>query len=61
MEDELKQILEEAQAEISKIQSLNEFNAFKSKFVGSHGRLTAVSKGISKLSAEERPKAGKAD
>lgn len=59
MEDDLRQIVIQAEDGVSQLKSLPEYELFKSKFLGPHGALTQAAKGIGKLSAEERPKAGK--
>lgn len=59
MEQELKSILDTAKEGVMNLHSLVDFEAFKSKLVGPKGALTLAAKGIGKLSAEERPQAGK--
>jgi len=56
--EELEQIIAEAQAAVSAAASIAELEQGKARFLGKAGTLTALLKGLGKLSAEERPKAG---
>lgn len=59
MEDDLRAIVKQVQEGAYHLNSLPEFESFKSKFLGPNGALTQSAKNIGKLSAEERPKVGK--
>lgn len=59
MEDDLREIVIQAQKGVSELNSLSDYEFFKAKFLGPHGALTQAAKGIGKLSAEERPRVGK--
>jgi phenylalanyl-tRNA synthetase alpha chain len=53
-------ILDQAKASIAKAESLKELDDLRVKFLGKKGELTALLKGLGKLSKEERPKMGEA-
>ena len=55
MKEKLKQIKESAQAALGSINTPQEIENFRIKFLGKKGELTAVLKGMGSLSAEERP------
>ena len=55
---ELQQILEQAQQQFAAISDEAELEQAKAKYLGKEGSLTALLKGLGKLSAEERPAAG---
>ena len=55
---ELEQIIAEAQSTIPAAGSVADLDQAKSRFLGKSGTLTALLKGLGRLSAEERPKAG---
>ena len=57
---ELEQIISAAGEAIAAISSLAELEQAKARFLGRSGTLTELLKGLGKLSAEERPKAGAA-
>jgi phenylalanyl-tRNA synthetase alpha chain len=57
---ELEQIIAEAAAAIRATSTIAELEQVKARFLGKSGSLTEVLKGLGKLSAEERPKAGAA-
>ena len=57
---ELEQILSEAQGAIAGTASVADLEQAKARFLGKAGSLTALLKGLGKLSAEERPRAGAA-
>lgn len=59
MEEELKAIVAQVEGGVSELNSLPEYENFKSKFLGPNGALTQAAKGIGKLSSEERPRVGK--
>ncbi len=56
--EELQQILDQALAQFSKISDEDHLEQAKARYLGRDGSLTAMLKGLGKLSAEERPKAG---
>ncbi len=56
--DELQQILDQALAQFSSINDEDQLEQVKAKYLGREGSLTALLKGLGKLSADERPKAG---
>lgn len=56
--EELQQILDQALAQFAAISDENQLEQVKAKYLGRDGSLTALLKGLGKLSAEERPKAG---
>ena len=53
-------ILEQAQASISNAKDLKALDDLRVRFLGKKGELTALLKGLGKLSKEERPKMGEA-
>ena len=53
-------ILDQAKASIAAAESLKELDDLRVKFLGKKGELTAILKGLGKLSKEERPKMGEA-
>lgn len=53
-------ILDQAKASITQSESLKELDDLRVKFLGKKGELTALLKGLGKLSKEERPKMGEA-
>ncbi|HAU19994.1 MAG TPA: phenylalanine--tRNA ligase subunit alpha, partial [Gammaproteobacteria bacterium] len=53
-------ILDQAKASIAAAESLKELDDLRVKFLGKKGELTALLKGLGKLSKEERPKMGEA-
>jgi len=55
---ELKQILTQALQQFSAVDQAEELEQAKAKYLGKEGSLTALLKGLGKLSAEERPVAG---
>jgi phenylalanyl-tRNA synthetase alpha chain len=55
---ELQQILDEALKQFAEIRDEAELEQVKARFLGKDGKLTVLLKGLGKLSAEERPKAG---
>jgi phenylalanyl-tRNA synthetase alpha chain len=57
---ELEQIIAEAGAAISATSSVPDLEQAKSRFLGKAGSLTELLKGLGKLSADERPRAGAA-
>lgn len=59
MEEELQSILKQVESEIGSIKSAADFEQFKARISGPNGTFTAITKQIGKLSAAERPLAGK--
>jgi phenylalanyl-tRNA synthetase alpha chain len=57
---ELEQIIAEAAGAIQATKTIAELEQVKARFLGKSGSLTELLKGLGKLSAEERPKAGAA-
>ena len=55
MKEQIKQIKQNALAEISQTQELKTLNDVKVKYLGKKGELTSVLRGMGALSAEERP------
>ena len=55
---ELQQILDQALQQFAAISDEAELEQVKAKYLGKEGSLTALLKGLGKLSAEERPAAG---
>jgi phenylalanyl-tRNA synthetase alpha chain len=53
-------ILDQAKVSIAQSESLKELDDLRVKFLGKKGELTALLKGLGKLSKEERPKMGEA-
>lgn len=56
----INKILEQAKVQIAKADSLKELDELRVSFLGKKGELTALLKGLGKLSKEERPKMGEA-
>ena len=56
--EELQQILDQALQQFAAISDEAELEQVKAKYLGKEGSLTALLKGLGKLSAEERPVAG---
>ncbi len=57
---ELDQIVAEAESAIAGTRSVSELEQVKARFLGKAGSLTELLKGLGKLPADERPKAGAA-
>src|SRR5450631_4688270 len=57
---ELEQIISAAREAIAATSSIAELDQVKARFLGKSGTLTELLKGLGKLAAEERPKAGAA-
>ena len=55
MKDSLMQIKEAALNAIENYDDLEKINELRVKYLGKKGELTAILKGMGKLSAEERP------
>ena len=55
MKDKLKKIKEEAMSNIKSLDSLDNLERIRVKYVGKKGELTSVLRGMGKLSKEERP------
>ena len=55
MREQLESIRANAEAELSKATTLQEFEAIRVKYLGKKGELTSVLRGMGALSAEERP------
>jgi phenylalanyl-tRNA synthetase alpha chain len=60
LEHTLEQILAEAQAAIGATRNVADLDQAKARFLGKSGSLTELLKGLGKLTAEERPRAGAA-
>ena len=58
MKEEIAQIRENSVKEISTCKEEKELNELKVKYLGKKGELTAVLRGMGKLSPEERPAIG---
>lgn len=58
MEDQLKQLEQEALSKIEAAANLKELNEVRVAYLGKKGPITDLLKGMGKLSAEERPKMG---
>ena len=58
MKEQLSQILSAALAEVEHASSKAELEAARGKYLGKKGELTAILRGMGKLSAEERPVIG---
>ncbi|MDO8465846.1 MAG: phenylalanine--tRNA ligase subunit alpha [Gallionella sp.] len=56
--EQLQQILDQALQQFAAIADETELEQVKAKYLGKEGSLTALLKGLGKLSAEERPAAG---
>ena len=57
---ELEPLIAEAAAAVRATRSIAELEQAKARFLGKAGSLTELLKGLGKLPAEERPKAGAA-
>ncbi|MEG1478941.1 MAG: phenylalanine--tRNA ligase subunit alpha, partial [Clostridiales bacterium] len=55
---QLDHIQDEVKVQLEKVNTQEEINELKIKFLGKKGELTAVLKGMGKLSGEDRPKVG---
>ncbi|HQS59416.1 MAG: phenylalanine--tRNA ligase subunit alpha [Gallionellales bacterium 35-53-114] len=55
---ELEQILNQAEQQFAAVEQAAELEQIKARYLGKEGSLTALLKGLGKLSAEERPAAG---
>ncbi|HYC38494.1 MAG TPA: phenylalanine--tRNA ligase subunit alpha [Usitatibacter sp.] len=60
MQEQLDRIVADASAAISSTASVADLEQAKARFLGKAGTLTELLKGLGKLSAEERPRAGAA-
>ena len=58
MEQQLEQLVSEAQSAIAKANDLQALDQVRVNYLGKKGSITAQMKSLGKLSAEERPKAG---
>ena len=56
--DHLKKLIESAKIDFEKCKTQTELDNSKSKYIGKTGSLTEAMRGLSKLSNEEKPKAG---
>ena len=60
MEEKIRQLKQEAAEAIRKTaENLTELNDIRVKYLGKKGEITSILRGMSKLSAEDRPKIGK--
>lgn len=59
MKDQLMSLLQEAKAAVQEVDSLQSLEDIRIKYLGKKGELTAILKGMGKLSNEERPEIGK--
>ena len=59
MKEQLISLKERALSEIKQSSSMEELDSLRIKYSGKKGELTAILKGMGKLSAEERPEMGK--
>ena len=59
MEEDLKAIVIETKSSAQQLNSLPQYESLRSQVLGPNGTLTQVSKGIGKLSPEQRPLIGK--
>ena len=59
MKEQLISLKERALSEIKQSSSMEELDSLRVKYSGKKGELTAILKGMGKLSAEERPEMGK--
>ena len=59
MEQQIKELRERAGDAINVASNLKELDEVRVKFLGKKGELTGLLRGMSKLSAEERPLVGK--
>ncbi|MBR4383370.1 MAG: phenylalanine--tRNA ligase subunit alpha, partial [Selenomonadaceae bacterium] len=55
MEQQIQDLRERAQTEIQSASNLKELDDVRVKFLGKKGELTGLLRGMSQLSAEERP------
>ncbi len=55
---QLEHIQEEVKVQLEKVNTQEELNELKVKFLGKKGELTAILKGMGKLSGDDRPKVG---
>lgn len=60
MQNKLNEILERAKEQVQKATALNEMNDLRINFLGKKGEITAIMKGMSKLTPEEKKELGKA-
>ena len=60
MQEKLNQILEEAKKQIEAAASQSETEEIRVRFLGKKGELTAILRGMGKLSPEERKTTGQA-
>jgi len=60
MQQQLNQLVSEAEAAIGKASDLQTLDQLRVDFLGKKGRITEHMKGLGKLSAEQRPQAGQA-
>ncbi len=58
MQEQIEKIKKEAEERIQEIKNSQELQEFKAKILGKKSELSNLLKGLGKLSAEERPKAG---
>jgi phenylalanyl-tRNA synthetase alpha chain len=58
MQEELNKLVTDAQSEIAACDDLQALDQVRVKYLGKKGAITGLMKGLGKLSAEERPKAG---
>lgn len=58
MKEQLRQIKEKAAQQLSSVISLEKIEEFRVQYLGKKGELTAIMKGMGKLSVEERPVMG---
>ncbi len=58
MQEQLKMIKQEALEELASVENLEQLESLRVKYLGRRGRLTAVMRGMSQLSKEERPLVG---
>ncbi|MGA9288751.1 MAG: phenylalanine--tRNA ligase subunit alpha, partial [Anaerobacillus sp.] len=58
MQERLQTLKEEALAQIQQASSMKEVQDIRVKYLGKKGPITEISKGMGKLSPEERPKMG---
>ncbi len=60
MQNKLNEILERAKEQVQKATALNEMNDLRINFLGKKGEITAIMKGMGKLTPEEKKELGKA-
>ena len=58
MKDRLKQIMDEAMAQIDSSDKLDKLNEIKVSFLGKKGELTSILKSMKDVAPEDRPKVG---